>query len=305
MAVKRALGKGLGALIGPAPSSAMTSEHPVANPAIPPMEDADAEMVQEAPIQQITTSPHQPRKDFSPEELQELADSIRSLGILQPLLVRQVGGHYELIAGERRWRAAQMAGLEKVPVIIRQASDLEVFEWAMVENLQRADLNPIEEAEGYATLIEKFALSQEEIARRVGKNRATVANSLRLRNLSPNVQDLVRKNHLSVGHAKAILSITEEKTQEAAAAQVIKKSLSVRQTERLVSTLLGERKRRKRAITIASSADWRDLELKLQRIVGTRVRLVGTAEKGRIEIEFYNPGELDRILSHLGMTSEE
>lgn len=302
MATKRVLGKGLGALIGSAPSTAATPQ-PTTNIAMPPIEEG--EVVQEVEIHKITTSPHQPRKDFSQDELQELSDSIRSLGILQPLLVRKVDDRYELIAGERRWRAAQIARLEKVPVIIRQATDLEVFEWAMVENLQRADLNPIEEAEGYAVLMEKFELSQEDIAKRVGKNRATVANALRLRNLTVNVQDLLRKNHITVGHAKALLSITEEHSQEAAAGQIIKRSLSVRQTERLVSTLLGERKRRKRNITVASSADWRELELRMQRIMGTRCRLVGTMEKGRIEIEFYNAGELDRILSHLGVTSEE
>lgn len=306
MATKKALGKGLGALIGAgtisnSPQSGMVG---ASMPTISPVEEG--EVIREIPAHFITTGAHQPRKNFSQEELQELADSIRSMGILQPLLVRQVGDEtYELIAGERRWRAAQMIGMKEVPVIVRRATDLEVFEWAMVENLQRADLNPIEEAEGYATLMIKFNLSQEDVAKKVGKNRATVANSLRLRNLTPEVQDYIRKGHLSVGHAKVILSLSEPKAQDTAATQVIKKGLSVRQTEHLVAHFLGHATKRKRSASSASvGADWRDLELRLQRALGTRVRLVGTADRGHLEIEFYNSSDLERILSQLGVQNE-
>ncbi len=291
---RKALGRGLGALIGSdaAPAPSQKSPFPVSG---------GGEGVQEVPVERVEPSSLQPRKTFQPEQLAELSESIREQGIIQPLIVRANGDKLELIAGERRWRAAQAAGLKTVPVIVRKVSDHEVLEMALVENLQRADLNPIEEAEGYALLGDKYQLTQEEIAKRVGKSRAAVANALRLRSLSPDVLGLVKQNRLSVGHAKVLLSLPAGSQQEAAAREVIKKELSVRQTEQLLKSLQKGKSTTKKKTRKSAQADWRDLEQQLQRVVGTKVRLVGNAEKGKIEIEYYNGSELERVLTTLGV----
>ena len=193
--------------------------------------------MQRVALDRIRPCPFQPRKDFSPETLRELADSIKEQGIVQPLIVRERDGHLELIAGERRWRAAQLLGLAEVPVILRQADDRAVLELALIENLQRENLNPIEEAHGYAQLIEQFQLKQEEVAAKVGKSRAVVANALRLLKLPPSIQANVREGRLSVGHAKVILGLASEKHQKLAAERILKEGLNVRQTEALVAHL--------------------------------------------------------------------
>jgi len=292
---RNALGKGLGALIGGGPS--------VANPV--PRSEA-GESVRRVSTETIIPSPLQPRKTFSEEQLSELADSIRENGIIQPLIVRQAGAKLELIAGERRWRAAQRAGLKEVPVIVRQAGDLEVLELALVENLQRSDLNAVEEAEGYARLAEKFNLTQEQIAQKVGKSRAAVANAVRLLGLAGEVKELLRHNHISTGHAKVLLGLNSAKSQEAAGREVVKRKLSVRETEKLVaqlgkSTAPGVKKKNNSG---AHGSDWRALEQRLQRRLGTKVRLVGTASKGRLEIEYYNESDLERILDQFGAGGE-
>src|SRR6266436_4811284 len=224
---KPALGRGLGALLGgspvsrpavPASASTTVSEAPLAGDL--------RQRVERVPLERIHPCPFQPRKDFSPETLRELADSIKEQGIVQPLIVRERNGHLELIAGERRWRAAQLLGLTDVPVILRQADDRAVLELALIENLQRENLNPIEEAQGYAQLIDHFQLTQEEVAVKVGKSRAVVANALRLLKLAPELQRYVREGRLSIGHSKVILSLAGEKLQKLAAERILKEALN-------------------------------------------------------------------------------
>lgn len=284
---RNALGKGLGALIGGAPAAI-----PAPLPA--------GERITTVPLDSIVPSPFQPRRVFRPEQLEELANSIRENGVLQPLIVRKVGEKHELIAGERRWRASGQAGLSEVPVIIRQAGDQEAMLLAMVENLQRADLNPIEEAEGYARLMETYQLTQDKVAEMVGKNRSTVANALRLRSLAPEVRDLVALGKLSAGHAKALLGLTAPAQQESTARLVVRDDLSVRATERLVASLLNPRPTKPHKGK-AGSADWRDLEQRLQRALGTKVKLVGTSAKGHIEVAYFTEADLDRLLHQLGV----
>jgi ParB family chromosome partitioning protein len=296
---RNALGKGLGALIGSAPQQPAT---PIASPQ-PNLESG--EKVQEVAISVVMPSPLQPRKTFNEEQLADLSASIKENGIIQPLIVRKTGDKLELIAGERRWRAAQRAGLAKVPVIVRKAEDLEVLELALVENLQRSDLNPIEEAEGYGNLAEKFNLTQEQVAQKVGKSRAAVANAVRLLSLQVDVKEMVRHGHLSVGHAKVILGLADGEQQDAAAREVVKRGLSVRETEKLI-TRFGKptRKGVAKGSSKAATSDWRDLEQRLQRILGTKVRLIGTSSKGHLEIDYYNETDLDRILETLGIGGE-
>lgn len=279
-----------------------TSKPSLDSPEIRPDE---GEKVQQLGIGDIRPSRFQPRRVFAEESLAELVESIRAKGIFQPLIVRRSGSGsgYELIAGERRWRAAQKLSLVRVPAIVRQATDQQVLEFALIENLQRAELDPVEEADGYATLIESFGLKQEEVAERVGKNRATVANALRLRSLPSEVRDLLRSKQLTVGHAKAILGLIEPAAQTAVAREAVKRGLSVRQAEALVrrqtSGTRGRKKNRR-----ANEADWRDLELKLQRATGTRARIVGTADNGRIELPYTSAAELERLSTHLGVRSD-
>ena len=292
---KTPLGRGLGALLG-------TSKPSLDSPEI---RSDEGEKIQQLGIGEIRPSRFQPRRVFAEESLAELVDSIRAKGIFQPLIVRRAGTGtgYELIAGERRWRAAQKLSLVRVPAIVRQATDQQVLEFALIENLQRAELDPVEEADGYATLIESFGLKQEEVAERVGKNRATVANALRLRSLPNEVRDLLRSKQLTVGHAKAILGLSEAAAQTAIGREVVKRGLSVRQAEALVRRQTNGTRGRKRNRR-ANEADWRDLELKLQRATGTRARIVGMLEKGHIELPYTSAAELERLTAHLGVRSE-
>jgi len=265
-----------------------------------------SEQVQRVALGRIRPSPFQPRKDFSPEALRELADSIKEQGIVQPLIVRDSQGALELIAGERRWRAAQLLNLSEVPVIVREAGDRAVLELALIENLQRENLNPIEEAHGYAQLIEQFQLTQEETAAKVGKSRAAVANSLRLLKLPATVQSAVRENRLSVGHAKAILSLTTEQSQKTAADRVLRDGLSVRQTEVLVAALQA-RENGSASRPVAKTGPIRDahvadLENRLRERLGTKVQLRYAQGKGALEISFFSDAELERILDTLGIT---
>src|SRR5947207_8638723 len=225
---KMALGQGLSALIAaqPAPAPGMAAVD-------------DAEKIRRVRLDSITPSPLQPRKDFGADSLAELVESIRQHGIIQPLIVRAIDGRHELIAGERRWRAAQEAGLEEVPVIIRSASDRDVLELSLIENLQRADLNPIEEAQGYAQLANEFGMRQEDIALKVGRSRAAVANALRLLDLHPQVQVWLAQDLLSVGHAKVVLALKAPEEQLLASETVLRRTATVRATERLVARLLG------------------------------------------------------------------
>jgi ParB family chromosome partitioning protein len=276
---------------------------------MPPTEDlpvVDArEGVERVPLARIRPCPFQPRKDFSGEALRELADSIKEQGIVQPLIVRVHGDDYELIAGERRWRAAQMVGLTEAPVIVRQADDRAALELALIENLQREDLNPIEEAHGYSQLIEQFQLKQEEAAVKVGKSRAVVANALRLLKLAPELQVYVRDGRLSVGHAKVILGLAGAEEQKLAAERVLKQSLNVRQTEELVAHL--QNRGAAPAVgkpgvpRLAKDSHVTDLEHRLRERVGTKVDLRYRQGKGALLIHFFNDEDLQRVLEILGV----
>jgi ParB family chromosome partitioning protein len=294
---KPALGRGLGALIAPA----KTAAEAVA------AAEAAGERVQSVALTQVVPSPLQPRTTFSAEHLAELVASIRANGIIQPLIVRRVNGLLELIAGERRWRAAGQAGLKEVPVIVRDATDLEVLEFALVENLQREDLNPIEEAQAYKRLAEEFKLRQEEIAAKVGKSRAAVANTMRLLELDGELRTHLVQGRLTVGHAKALLGLRTAEDQRHVAAQVIRKTLSVRATEDLVNAHLSKdgavrkgRTRQKRPV----SAAVQHLENRLQQHLSTRVEIHHGDDKGRILIEYYGNDDLQRLLGQLGLPEE-
>src|SRR3954454_5502235 len=297
---KSALGKGLGALIGTRPASPRPPQIGVA--------PETGERVQQVDLTSIAASPLQPRKEFAAEALQELVDSIREHGIIQPLIVRLVDGKHELIAGERRWRAAQQLGITQAPVIVRQASDLEVLELSLIENLQRADLNPIEEAQAYARLANEFGMRQEDIAQKVGRSRAAVANSMRLLDLHPQVQSWLTQGLLSVGHAKLLLSLKEPDEQRAVAETILRRSATVRATERLVARQLGgtrPRRRRQNAANAATSATIEDLQNRLQEYLGTRVLVHHGEKRGRIEIEYYGNDDLQRVLNALGLPNAE
>lgn len=310
---KSALGRGLGALLGtsptaaPPPSGADASRPDASAAALPPGPPA-GEPVLRVPLQLIRPNPLQPRRELSPESLEELAESIRQQGILQPLVVRRRGQGYELIAGERRWRAAQMLQLTEVPVIVRDVDDRTALELALVENLQRENLNPIEEAQGFAQLLHQFGFTQEEAAQRVGKSRAAVANALRLLKLPPGVQLYLRTGQLTVGHAKAILGLEEETLQKAVADRVVREGLNVRQTEALVARLVAERQsgRSRRSGSERGPADPQlaRLEDRLRERLGTRVRLRYRDGRGALEIAFFSNEELERVLQILGVTPD-
>src|SRR5207253_827063 len=290
---KTGLGKGLAALIATRPAP------------FPPEVDR-SESVHHVRLATIVPSTLQPRKNFAPEALQELVDSIRQHGIIQPLIVRRIDGRHELIAGERRWRAAQEVGLAEFPVIIRTASNLEVLELSLIENLQRTDLNPIEEAQGYARLAEEFGMKQEDIALKVGRSRAAVANAIRLLDLHPQIQTWVAQDLLSVGHAKVLLGVKAAEEQLKLAETVLRRNSSVRQTERLVARHLGGWKKRRRTTQIlVTSATIADLQDRLRRYLGTNVVIHHGPKRGRIEIEYYGDDDLQRILSIVGLNSSE
>ncbi len=251
----------------------------------------------------------QPRKEFAPEALRELADSIRQQGIVQPLIVRERGEFFELIAGERRWRAAQLLNLAEVPVITREADDRSVLELALIENLQRENLNALEEALGYAQLAGQFALTQEEIALKVGKSRAAVANATRLLKLPETVQGFIREGKLSVGHAKVILGLTDGLRQQHAAERILKDGLNVRQTEALVTRLQaraehpGVQPQKVNAI-VPVDANLSRLEDKLREKFGTKVHLKYAQGKGAVEILFFNDDDLQRVLEILNISAD-
>jgi ParB family chromosome partitioning protein len=277
----KGLGKGLSALISSA--------------AAPKTETTSDDRGLHVRIDLISPSPYQPRRSFDEVKLEELATSIRNQGIIQPLVVRRKGERYELIAGERRWRAALKAGLSEVPAVVRDASDNEALQLALVENLQREDLNPIEEASGYRRLQEEFHWSQEEMADRVGKSRPAITNSLRLLSLPNEVQFEIAKGNLPAGQARALLGLPTEALMLATCRDVIAKGLSTRETEKLVRALVSGRRRRRAALI---DPDLRAVVENMQRALGTRVRLLPKARsnKGKIEIEYYSLPELERII---------
>lgn len=277
---KNGLGRGLGSLLADNSIEENNSIQPV-----------------KLDIMDIEPNKEQARKQFDEAALSELADSIAQHGVLQPLLVRPIiGGGYQLIAGERRWRASRIAGLTQVPVIIKELTDDEAAVISLIENLQREDLNPIEEAYGFASLIKDFDLTQEEAARRVGKSRPAVANALRLLRLPQEVIDTVREGKLSAGHARALAAIDDEKTSIFAAKTVMEKGLSVRETEKLVKTLTADKKKKKKK-TAARNSFFDEVELSLNNSLGRKAKVVTKSgkESGTLEIDFYDKDDLARI----------
>ena len=278
---QKGLGRGLGALIDDFSASGVSDS------------------IISLPLQKVEPNPRQPRRVFDEEELQALADSIAEHGIVQPLAVRDEGnGYYMIIAGERRWRAARLAGLDEVPVVVLEADDRTVMELALVENLQRQDLNPMEEAEGYRVLMEDYGLTQEQTAERVGKSRPAVANALRLLALPDEVRELVESGALSAGHARAILSLSSEKLQKAAAQKILALRLSVRQAEAMCKRMSAETKS-KRPKSVLTVDYVGECEKALTKQLSRKVRIVNGKRKGRFELEFYGQDDLQRLYDAL------
>lgn len=272
--MKKGLGKGLGALI----ASAET-------------EDSG---IRELRINEIEPNSGQPRKHFNDEKLAQLAESIKQHGVVQPLIVQRDGNTYKIVAGERRWRASRLAGLQNVPVIIRELSNKQVMEIALIENLQREDLNPIEEAEAYERLMEEFGMTQEEISATVGKSRPAIANSVRLLSLQDKIKNMVISGEISSGHARTILSIEDREIQLKAVEEVVKKELNVRETELLVKRLTTKKISKKNK---AADIEYLALEERFREIFGTKVKIINNKKNGKILIEYYSIDELDRIIN--------
>ena len=281
MASQKGLGKGLGALLGD-------------------FEEVSQEEngLKKLPLHKIEPNPDQPRRDFDPEELEELAESIRTHGVIQPLTVREMpNGYYQIIAGERRWRASRLAGLEEIPAVIIEADDKKAMELALIENLQRSDLNPVEEANGYDSLIREYGLTQEEAAARVGKSRPAVANALRLLSLCEGVLDKVRSGELTAGHARAILQLKSEKKQLEAAQKISALGLSVRQAEMLCKNMTREPEKQPPIVLEVNYVA--ECEKNLSKHLGRGVKIVNGKRKGHFELEFYGQDDLQVLLDAL------
>lgn len=270
---RQALGKGLRSLI-------------------PQVEVVNRNQVSQIEVDKITANPFQPRRYFDTEKLEQLAQSIKEHGVLEPIIVRKTDEGYQVVVGERRWRASMLAGKDTVPAVVKELTDRQMTELALIENLQREDLNAIEEAEGYQVLIEEFSMTQEEVAQSVGKKRSSVANALRLLTLDNKVKEMVASGALSRGHAKVLLGVDSVKLRQQLAEKVVKEGLSVRQLERLVK----ERPKKKTEKTRQKDPEVELLQEELQRVLGTKVRLDYHQGKGKIEIEYYSDEELERIL---------
>ena len=266
---------------------------------------APGDVVQRVSLDQIVPSPLQPRKEFVSEQLTELMESIREHGIIQPLIVRSVNGKMELIAGERRFRASRELGLKEVPIIVRQASDRDVLEMALIENLQREDLNPIEEARAYNRLAEEFQMKQEDIAKRVGKNRATVANAMRLLDLAQSVQDLVSHGKITAGHAKVLLMLKTSEAQVKAAEEVLKKGLTVRATEKLAHNIINPPVPKPKVDDADMKQAVESCEQRLMQHLSTNVAIKHSEKKGSIEIDYYGVEDLNRLLALKGVPEEK
>ena len=282
MANNNGLGRGLGALLGDF-DEAIPEKGPY----------------QVLPIHKVEPNSSQPRQDFDEEELQQLAESIAMHGVIQPLTVRELsGGYYQIVAGERRWRAARQAGLTEIPVVVIEADDRKVMELALIENLQRQDLNPVEEALGYQSLMQDYGLTQEETSNRVGKSRPAVANALRLLSLNDGILEMVREGKLTAGHARAVLSIKSEKKQMEAAQKIAALGLSVRQAELLCKNMSKEPEKKEEKVTLA--VDYvAECEKSLSKHLGRGVKIVNGKRKGRFELEFYGQEDLQNLLDAL------
>ena len=278
--MRKGLGRGLGALLSDEP------------------EEKD---IRQLKINEIDPNTEQPRKNFDDEKIQQLAESIKLHGVVQPIIVKKEKNGYKIVAGERRWRAARLAGLDKVPVIVKELSDQQVMEISLIENLQREDLNPLEEAQAYWELIRKYRMTQEQISKAIGKSRSAVANSLRLNKLDDAIKKFIFEEKLSEGHARAILSLPDLKTQLEAASQMVNKGMNVRDAEQLVKSLM-ENRRAKRTRTLDEDImiEIKSVEEDLKSIFGTKVKLMtDNDKKGKIVIEYYSADELERILTML------
>ena len=281
MASQKGLGKGLGALLGDFDEGSQEENG-----------------LKKLPLHKIEPNPDQPRRDFDPEELEELAESIRTHGVIQPLTVREMpNGYYQIIAGERRWRASRLAGLEEIPAVIIEADDKKAMELALIENLQRSDLNPVEEANGYDSLIREYGLTQEEAAARVGKSRPAVANALRLLSLCEGVLDKVRSGELTAGHARAILQLKSEKKQLEAAQKISALGLSVRQAEMLCKNMTREPEKQPPIVLEVNYVA--ECEKSLSKHLGRGVKIVNGKRKGHFELEFYGQDDVQVLLDAL------
>ena len=278
----KGLGKGLGALMGDFAVETPAAKSPY----------------QMLPLHKVDPNPDQPRKDFDLEELQSLADSIATHGVVQPLTVRELpNGYYQIIAGERRWRAARLAEIREIPAVIIEADDRKVMELALIENLQRQDLNPVEEAMGYQTLMQEYGMTQEDAAKQVGKSRPAVANALRLLNLSDKVLEMIRKGELTAGHARAVLSLKTQKLQDAAAQKIATLGLSVRQAEQLCKNMAKEPTPVKEPTLAVDYVA--ECEKSLTKHLGRKVKIISGKKKGRFELEFYGQDDLQLLLDAL------
>lgn len=282
--MRKGLGKGLGALLD--------SENIL----------KETSAVSEIKINEIEPNRDQPRKQFDQEKLENLADSIRQHGVVQPIIVKKNESGYSIIAGERRWRAAKIAGLKTIPAIVKDLTTREIMEIALIENLQREDLNPLEEAEAYKKLIDEHGLTQEAISKIVGKSRAAIANSIRLLSLSETVKEMLVNELLSPGHARTLITIEDEEKQNRLAKTIVEKNLNVRETEKLIKNQAAQKKKKK---TLEKDANIIDIEEKLKSILGTKVDLQHYSNKGRIVIEYYSNDEFDRIIDILTSGSKK
>lgn len=283
------------------PNTERTSEYELNTAAGSSQQEGTDDRVMMIRLSQVVPNHEQPRRAFDEDSLAELTESIRQYGVLQPLLVQKKGRYYEIIAGERRWRASRAAGLKEVPCIVREFDRKETMEVSLIENIQRENLNPIEEAEAYRSLTDEFHMTQDEIAGRVGRSRASVANSMRLLKLTPEVRQMVIDNRLSMGHARALLGIEDPLSQTTAAEQVEEKQLSVRETEQLVKKVLTTAEpRKKRVPNEQLRLAYQAAETRIQKKLGTKVSIHSRGKKGKIEIEYYSEEDLDRILNMIG-----
>lgn len=301
MAVKRnGLGKGLDSLIPDKTNKTITSKEKKATGTVDAISQKNIVKKEDGSetflkINEVEPNRNQPRKEFDEDALLELADSIKQFGVLQPLLVQKKDGYYEIIAGERRWRAAKLAGIKEIPVLIKEYTDQEIVEISLIENIQRENLNPIEEAMAFKRLLEEFNLKQDEVAERVSKSRTAVTNSMRLLKLSSKVQQMVIDDMISTGHARALLAIDDEEQQFIIASKIFDEKLSVRETEKLVKALKTPKKEQK-TDKIERTFVYDDIVEKMKNVIGTKVNIHAKANgKGKIEIEYYSEDELERI----------
>ena len=306
MAKRTGLGKGLGAIFGDEVMESAAEEQEAKHQAKskkaqePEKKEEDSDIGKELMVKVTSIEPNreQPRKDFNEEAMGELAESMKVYGVLQPLLVQKKGDYYEIIAGERRWRAAKLAGLKEVPVVIREYTKQQTMEIALIENVQREDLNAIEEAKAYQRLIQEFELKQEEIAARVGKSRVTITNSMRLVKLDERVQEMLIQNQITGGHARALLTVEDGELQYKLAGKIIAENLSVREIEKIVKSLSKKKNPKEKNVEDESlTLIFRDLEERMKSAMGTKVSINRKDKnKGRVEIEYYSESELERIV---------